>query len=228
MSWAEIQTVTIQDMGPRGGSYCELFGVVSGYTTPEIALRMVALDDPGTGDAPEVRGVLLDVAPFDEALHGAHARYDNGTTSQAIAASTDTVAAYGHAVSTHPYVTRSTDGAGHKFTFTRGGTWAITATNRFQGGSAGERYAALLADNYGSMSVVTAQGGSAATGIPETINLSYTDHFSAGQSVKAQVWQTGNTSLNLDGAAIWKNITFVLINPDVTVTTVNDGTTVYD
>lgn len=50
--------------------------------------------------------------------------------------------------------------------------------------------------------------------VPETINLAYTDHFDVGDHVEVKVWQTGNTTLNLDGSNIWKNITLTLVTPD--------------
>lgn len=196
----------------NGAYYVEVAGVVDGYETPDITLWGSADGTSGGG--------YVDIAPFDSGLSAAHARFDNvvtGTTTQAISASTDTVMAFGHNVATHPYVTRATDGAGHKFTINRGGIWTTTVTGRFVGGTAGERYMALLSDTYGSLAVLTADGGSANASTPETMSISFTDYIGAGKIIKAQAWQTGNATLNLDGSGIWKNITFALVaaDPDI-------------
>lgn len=147
-------------------------------------------------------------------LWSIHARYTS-VTNQAIAPSTDVVAAFGTDQTLTDAVVKSTDGAGHRFTFAVGGIWAVTSTTRFTNGSAGERYSALVSDNYGTAQAVTALGGSSTT-LKETMNLAYTGYFPAGSYVRTQVYQTGNSpTLDLEGNVQWKNINFALIHPEI-------------
>jgi hypothetical protein len=137
-----------------------------------------------------------------------------GSTAQPVPADTDTLVAFENEAEFHSFISRTEQGDGHRFTFLRGGVWAVTATTRFVGGGgAGERYSALTSDNYGAPQVITADGGYNGSA-PETTNLSYTGYFPESSYVEVSTWQNGSPSLDLEGAEIWKNITFVLITGD--------------
>lgn len=205
----------VQTPGAGAGSInCKMTGLIDANQATYRQLQFLAGAGGFTGPSPQfiVANAFLSVVEINAPT--AFARYDNNATAQSVAASTDVVASYSHAVVSSADVTQSTDGAGHKFALNRSGIWTITATDRFVGGTAGERYSAIWSDKFGTNAVMTADGGSADASVPETMNISYTDHFTAGDHVEVKVWQTGNTTLNLDAANIWKNLTMTLVSAD--------------
>jgi hypothetical protein len=142
-----------------------------------------------------------------------HARYTSSAV-QPVVANTDVLVAFEDEATFHHLISQAKQGDGHRFTFRESGVWTVTATTRFiGGGGAGERYSALVSNNYGSPQVITAAGGYNGSA-PETANLSYTGYFPKGSYVEVSTWQNGEDSLDLEGAEIWKNITFAQVKSD--------------
>lgn len=188
----------------------ELTGVIDGSVNPAVVFVAVAdLLSPMYGASLRHRVANVSAMPV---LSGVHARY-NSSSAQSIPNTADTLVAFDGEAEAHPYISRIAQGAGHRFTFQKSGIWAVTTTTRFVGGGgAGERYSALVSNNYGSAGVITADGGYNGSA-PETHNLSYTGYFPAGSYVEASVWQNSGAALDLEGSPIWKNITFALVRP---------------
>ena len=173
----------------------------------EIYLQVYA----PTGLGPTLGTRSISIVPAGSDLP--HARYTSNA-AQGIPRDKDTLVAFPTEAVFHHLISRTVQGDGHRFTFLGGGVWAVTATTRFvAGGGAGERYSALVSDNYGSPQVITAGGGYNGSA-PETTNLSYTGYFPEGSYIEASVWQNGSNSLDLEGVEGWKNITFALIEGD--------------
>jgi hypothetical protein len=144
-----------------------------------------------------------------------YARYTS-SAAQPVSRDVDTLVAFENEATFHPLISRAEQDDGHRFTFRKGGIWAVTATTRFVGGGgAGERYSALVSnsDNPVSGRVITANGGYNGSA-PETTNLSYTGYFPVNTFIEVSTWQNGGDSLNLEGVEGWKNITFALIAAD--------------
>lgn len=198
---------------PGDPTTVELFAVVDGDANPLVSLYV---NNPLSGDSHPVfvglatafvADVLLPEEPAPPAP--VYARFSSAT-DQSVAASTDVVVAFGTDVATNAAITKATQGAGHRFTFTKAGLWSITSTTRFKGGTAGERYSQFLTNN----GVLTADGGSGATSTKETMNQSITAHFAVNDWIEVTAWQTGNTTLDLEGNNGWKNVQFALVQAD--------------
>lgn len=180
---------------------------------PNVEDPMVAVWPYGGSGVGGIEILERTLTVFPRGPARTYARY-TGSTAQGIPRDRDTLVAFPTESVFHHLISRTAQGDGHRFTFLGGGVWAVTATTRFvAGGGAGERYSALVSDNYGSPQVITAGGGYNGSA-PETTNLSYTGYFPEGSYIEASVWQNGSNSLDLEGSPIWKNITFALIEGD--------------
>ena len=117
------------------------------------------------------------------------------TANQTLSNNTDTVLAFGTTDTSSTVVTRATSGAGHKFTLTQTGTYAITATVRFAAGTAGSRFIELrnAAQTTGYVSQGD-QGGPAAA----TRSFSITDTYNSGQDFVVIAAQTSGGTLTTD------------------------------
>ena len=106
-----------------------------------------------------------------------------------------TVVAFGTEEQTSPDVVRSTQGAGHKFTFQTNGAYCIDVTCRFDAGNTGRRFAEV--ENAAGSIRYVAEGFTVDTGDTATVNLSRTKRFAAGEAIVLVANQTGQTNLPL-------------------------------
>jgi hypothetical protein len=131
----------------------------------------------------------------------------NASSTQSIADTAQPVIAFGTENRTSPIVARSTQGAGHRFTLNRTGTWAITCCIRWAVTSAtGERYNLLNSSDGGLSSSGLALTGS--SNAPYTSTLAVTRHFVSGAWVQAEAYQNsgGSRSLEFNNTAGWGRI----------------------
>lgn len=120
------------------------------------------------------------------------------TTTQTIPDSTDTVVAFGVEQQADPGVTRSTSGAGHKFTLSQTRLWIISATVRFAAHSdTGGRTVELRAG-----STILAKEGEGDPAAPAwTRSLSVARKLPAGTAITVVVRHDAGTSLALEPAS---------------------------
>lgn len=115
-------------------------------------------------------------------------------SNQSIPNVTETAVAFGTEVTPSAVVTRSTFGAGHKFTLTEAGAYAISVIVRYVAGTTGNRFAALL--NSANTAVFDAAGGDGGPGA-STLKLAVTDRFTAGAELYVSTAQSTGAALSL-------------------------------
>jgi hypothetical protein len=101
------------------------------------------------------------------------------TAAQSIAPTTDVVVAFGVEQTADPLVTRSTNGAGHKFTLAQTRLWTVTATVRFAAATGGGRTFELRT----GAGAVLAKFGDPVVDGPYTRTLPATRRLAAGTTV---------------------------------------------
>ena len=121
------------------------------------------------------------------------------STNQSISDGTDTPVAFGTEEIASAIVSRSTLGAGHKFTLAELGTYAISTTVRFAPGAAGgNRFIELRnAADTGRWASQGNDGGPAAV----TLSVAVTDRFAAGTELYVCAFQNSGASLALQRAS---------------------------
>jgi hypothetical protein len=120
-------------------------------------------------------------------------------SAQSINDSTATVVAYGTANITSSLVTRSTSGAGHKFTLGASGLWSVTTTVQFAANATGERRL-NIEDSLGLWHCSTIDHGDGAH--PAILSLSITKWLAEGDYLQVEAYQTSGGALNLDANSI--------------------------
>jgi len=125
---------------------------------------------------------------------------------------TNTVVAFGTAVTSSPLVTRATSGAGHVFTLNRAGRWSLTTTIRFADATtARELYAGIL---NATTTPYGANGMGTSVNVPTTLNVAVTRRFAQGDQVTVQVAQSSGAPLALDpGFPGWVRLNLSWIAP---------------
>jgi hypothetical protein len=116
------------------------------------------------------------------------------TTAQSISPSTDVVVAFGVEQAADPLITRSTNGAGHKFTVAQTRLWTVSATVRFADATGGGRTFELRT---GSGAVLAKAGDPVIDG-PYTRNLSVTRKFTAGTAFSVIARHNAAASIPLE------------------------------
>jgi len=119
------------------------------------------------------------------------------TAAQSIPTGTDTVVAFGVEQVADPTVTRSTNGAGHKFTLAQTRLWIVTVTARFTQNAVGGRTFELLT---GSGAVLAKSSGPSDTDAPWTANLSVARKLAAGTTVHVIARHNASTPVPLEPA----------------------------
>jgi len=115
-------------------------------------------------------------------------------SAQPIPHNADTTVAFGVDGPTDSAVTKSTSGAGHKFTLNQTRLWTITATVRYTENGSGGR-----AVDIRTGSTLLAKGGSQSSSTnPYTVNLACARRLSAGTQISVVAWQNSGGSLALD------------------------------
>jgi hypothetical protein len=127
------------------------------------------------------------------------AQYQASSSQTIGTAGTPAVVAFGTADTTSDLVTRSTEGAGHKFTLNASGIWSVTATVSFAANATGERRL-NLEDSLGLWHCSVLDHGDASH--PAILHVSITKFLTSGDYVKAEVYQTSGGNLNLDANAL--------------------------
>lgn len=118
------------------------------------------------------------------------------TAAQSIASSTDTVIAFGVQLVSDNAVTRTTSGAGHKFTLTQTRLWTISFTGRFPTHTdTGGRTFELRA---GGSTVLAKAGTQTPTDNAWTANLSVTRKLAAGTDITAVARHSAGVGLPLE------------------------------
>jgi hypothetical protein len=120
------------------------------------------------------------------------------TTAQSIPSGADTVVAFGVEQQSDPAVTRSTSGAGHKFTLAQIRLWIIAATVRFAENSTGGRTFELRT---GSGAVLAKSSGPVNAAAPWTANLSVARKLPAGTAVQVVARHDATSSVPLEPAS---------------------------
>lgn len=157
----------------------------------------------------DFRSTALARFPSSDRLAVAMARYDS-SSSQTVSNLTNTYVSFGTTILSSPAVTRSTQGAGHRFTLNETGIWAITMTVRFDQelDGTGECYASI---ELGGSQVIAAQGGTS-NGVSHTLNPTFVGLLSATNYVSGLVFQGTGSSRPLEGSPVWKNINLALLS----------------
>lgn len=134
------------------------------------------------------------------------AEYRNAA-SQVIANAGNTRISFDQTVTESALVTRNTVNPGHTFTLNRAGMWVIQGTVRYQAGvgGAGERY---MESRVNTSTVLGAQGGPGAAGVPTTMTINTSRRFAAGDVFEVQAYQSSGSTLGTDATAGWHNIRF--------------------
>lgn len=156
---------------------------------------------PDTGDVWTTQGPQVIAALND--FENADAEYAE-SNEQTIANTQGTVVAYGTAVRTSSLVTRSTQGAGHKFTLNRSGVWMISTTIRWRwDGSGGERYMVI-----GGTTHLTSNGVILGTFTgPVCLNAAACGYLSANDYVQVEAWHNAGADRYLEAG--WSRIDLV-------------------
>lgn len=118
------------------------------------------------------------------------------TTAQSIAPTTDVVVAFGVEQVADPAVTRSTNGAGHKFTVAQTRLWTITATVRFADAAGGGRTFEIRTS---AGAVLAKEGDPAITG-PYTRCVAVSRRLAAGTSVHVIARHNAPAAVSLEPA----------------------------
>jgi hypothetical protein len=117
------------------------------------------------------------------------------TSAQSIPTQTDTVVAFGVEQTADPTVTRSTSGAGHKFTLAQTRLWIVTATVRFAQDAVGGRTFELTT---GSGAVLAKESGPVNADAPWSASLSVARRLPAGTSVQVRARHNSTASVPLE------------------------------
>ena len=117
------------------------------------------------------------------------------TSAQSIPSGADTVVAFGVEQQADPAVTRSTSGAGHKFTLAQTRLWVITATVRYAQNAVGGRTFDLQT---GAGAVLAKASGPVDTDAPWTANLSVARKLAAGTTVQVVARHNSTSSVPLE------------------------------
>lgn len=120
------------------------------------------------------------------------------TATQSIPSGADTVVAFGVEQQADPAVTRSTSGAGHKFTLAQTRLWLITATLRFAQNNVGGRRFDLQT---GAGAVLASASGPVNTDAPWTTTLSVARRLTAGTTVQVIARHNSSAAVPLEPAS---------------------------
>lgn len=131
------------------------------------------------------------------------------SSAQSIGTS-DTVVAFGTTEITSPIITRSTSGAGHKFTLTEAGFYQISVTGRFSAGLAGRRF--MEVRNGAQTARFVSEGFTVDDGDTATVNLGVGKRFAAGAEICVIATQSGQTNLALQHEGVSIVPGFVRLN----------------
>jgi hypothetical protein len=118
----------------------------------------------------------------------------SATSAQPIPNNTDTTVAFGVDGPTSTEVTRSTSGAGHKFTLNQTRLWMVTATVRFPENGTGGR----AVDIRSGSTILAKMGSQSSATNPYTVNLACTRKLTAGAQISVVAWQNSGGSLAFD------------------------------
>lgn len=145
-------------------------------------------------------------------FEGTDAEYQM-SSNQTISASTNTIVSLGTTNKACSLVTRSTDGAGHRFTLSRAGVWLVDATIRWVSGTGGERYVACDWNENGQVASSSCILGTF-TG-PVTHHLTVCRYFAASDYFRFTVFQssTGNRTLLADNGGAWGRVYLAWVHP---------------
>lgn len=119
--------------------------------------------------------------------------------AQSIGDTSATVVAFGTADTTSALVTRSTQGAGHKFTLGASGLWSVSTTIQFAANVNGERRI-NLEDSLGLWHCSENSGASGA--FPILMTIGFTKYLSSGDYVLVKAYQTSGGALNIDANSL--------------------------
>ena len=122
----------------------------------------------------------------------------------------DAVVAFGTTEIASPIVTRSTSGAGHKFTLTEAGFYQISVTGRFSAGLAGRRF--MEVRNAAQTARFVSEGFTVDDGDTATVNLGVGKRFAAGAEICVIATQSGQTTLALQHEGVSIVPGFVRLN----------------
>ncbi len=146
---------------------------------------------------------------------GVSAQY-NASATQTIGTGTQPVVAFGTANRTSALVTRSTQGAGHRFTLNRSGVWGITTCIRWAGAVTGERYVLLTSSLGGlcSAGFPMSNGATSPLNGPVTVSPSTQEYFTAGDWVQVEAFQNSgsNKDLEFNNGAGWGRISLAWLH----------------
>ena len=117
------------------------------------------------------------------------------TSAQSIPAEQDVVVAFGVEQTADPLITRSTSGAGHRFTLAQTRLWIVTATVRFAQNPTGGRTFELVT---GSGAILTKASGPVNADAPWSASLSVARRMTAGSSVQVRARHNATGSVLLD------------------------------
>ena len=117
------------------------------------------------------------------------------TSAQSIPTTTDTVVAFGVEQASDPLVTRSTSGAGHRFTLAQTRLWIVTATVRFAQNAVGGRSFEITT---GSGAILTKASGPVNADAPWSASLSVARRLTAGTSVQVRARHNSTVSVPLE------------------------------
>lgn len=126
---------------------------------------------------------------------GTYAEYQ-AAANQAIGNNANVVVAFGTEIRASTLVTRSTDGAGHRYTLNRAGLWGVAATVRWlYQAVGGERYVLIESSDGGvaSASQTDSSGSSSPIGNPSAFR-----YFNAGAWIRVIAYQNSGTSRDLE------------------------------
>ena len=119
------------------------------------------------------------------------------TNAQSIPAAQDVVVAFGVEQVADPLVTRSTSGAGHRFTLAQTRLWTISSTVRFAQNATGGRTVEIVT---GSGAVLMKSSGPVNTDAPWSAALSVTRRLPAGTAVMVRARHNATSSVLLEPA----------------------------
>lgn len=113
-----------------------------------------------------------------------------GTANTVVAFNTEDIAA--------AVVTRSSQGSGHKFTFTESGLYAVSVCLAYGVGVAGNRYCQVT-NVAGNVGHGAANVPAYSTGVSPVVNLAFTKRFAANDAIVVVGSQSGQSNLTAQG-----------------------------
>lgn len=117
------------------------------------------------------------------------------TSAQSIPAEQDVVVAFGVEQTADPLVTRSTSGAGHRFTLGQTRLWIVTATCRFAQNAVGGRTFEIATT---SGAILAKSSGPVNADAPWSTSLSVARRFPAGTSIQVRARHNSTSSVLLE------------------------------